>query len=179
MGKKTTIKETTSKVETLETTILVITPGSNTTTPEVFFVTDSKTGELLAQKHSVGPLFAKQDLLFEFEAEWAEKYDSFELKFIDETNILMDELASLTGQWERSAELKLEKAQLADDEQPEPDEEVADDEHPEFTDEQLNAIEGVHQEQLETLTVNGIILENPEIGEISHEGDETKVGPGA
>lgn len=111
--------------------LLIITPGSNTVQPSIFHVTDSKTGEVVGQKHCFGPLFAKGDITAEYETEFTEKYGTFELKFINETKITLDELVSLNAEFEgqetpetttinedRLSE-DLVKAQLADDEQSE------------------------------------------------------------
>lgn len=142
MGKSNKPKPATSTdaPSNSETRLLIITPGSNTVQPSIFHVTDSKTGEVVGQKHCLGPLFAKGDIAAEYDAEFTEKYGAFELKFINETNITLDELVCLNAEFEGQETPKspssdepalsddLVKAQLADDEQSEKGDESNSDE---------------------------------------------------
>lgn len=137
MGKSNKPKPATSTAapSNSEPTLLIITPGSKTVEPTFFHVTDPNTGEVVCSKHCLGPLFAKGDITAEYDVELTEKYGAFELKFINETNITLDELVCLNAEFEGQETPKspssdepalsddLVKAQLADDEQSEPTDE--------------------------------------------------------
>ena len=83
-------------------TLLVIVPGRTQVTDETFSLVVAETGEHLASHFCSNYLFAPGDLYEgrpERKEEWGKRFGEIEIKFIDETDITIEELTKRNHKW--------------------------------------------------------------------------------
>jgi len=89
-----------------EETLLVIVPGKNTPYGDcVYYILIAETGETLASHFCSGPGFAYGDLYSnrpERIKEWEGKLGSIKVKYIDETDISIDQIKERNKKWNES-----------------------------------------------------------------------------